>query len=453
MKIRAVLVLALCSAFSFTSLQAYSNVPPKPAAKCSKVGVTQTFNKKKYTCIKSKEKLIFNKGVPISQSSAPISPAKFSQLASAAMQDSTMQVPTVETNRPVKIVTGSASDYKNFLQAASADVFYFNGPTPLIETNGNHAGARSLVTLDNRSVYKSKAALPPWGVTFSFDIKDPQGRFVVVTSAVGNVGPGFANDASTWRLAFKRNGEAWKYQNIEGINHNSPGKKFYDLVSLGSAGSYSIQLQFTSNITFYGLGLHDSLDSISKIKNDGRLRVLLFGDSWTFPILNDDKLHSQFDGYPTILSWLTGWNIIAAGVPGQGYLAPSAGETYKDRIVRDVIPTNPAVVILTGSPNDHNPAYKFTAEQIAEEVANVIKSLKSANPNILIILATTFDGNPNDAAQYKIQAKKLNVPILDFTNNKDFDWSNKVNLVQGHPSVIGSQVLARDLLELIARIQ
>lgn len=38
---------------------------PKSGSSCSKVGVTQTFAGKKFTCIKSGKKLIWNKGVPI----------------------------------------------------------------------------------------------------------------------------------------------------------------------------------------------------------------------------------------------------------------------------------------------------------------------------------------------------------------------------------------------------
>ena len=50
---------------------AYSATQAKPGAKCTKVATTQLVNGKRFTCIKSGTKLIWNKGVAVATSSAP----------------------------------------------------------------------------------------------------------------------------------------------------------------------------------------------------------------------------------------------------------------------------------------------------------------------------------------------------------------------------------------------
>jgi hypothetical protein len=43
----------------------FSAIPPKAGSVCSKVGITKNYNGKKYTCVKSGKKLVWNKGVVI----------------------------------------------------------------------------------------------------------------------------------------------------------------------------------------------------------------------------------------------------------------------------------------------------------------------------------------------------------------------------------------------------
>jgi hypothetical protein len=49
-----------------SSIQAYSANPSKSGATCPKLGTSQTYKGKKYTCIKSGKKLVWNKGVAVS---------------------------------------------------------------------------------------------------------------------------------------------------------------------------------------------------------------------------------------------------------------------------------------------------------------------------------------------------------------------------------------------------
>ncbi len=54
----------------FTAIPSNSANPPKSGAQCAKVGLTKTYQGKKYTCIKSGKKLIWSKGVLVRQAAA-----------------------------------------------------------------------------------------------------------------------------------------------------------------------------------------------------------------------------------------------------------------------------------------------------------------------------------------------------------------------------------------------
>ena len=58
-------VIGLVVLFSISIFPAYSAAPPKAGATCSKVGLTQTYLGKKFTCIKYGKKLVWDKGIAI----------------------------------------------------------------------------------------------------------------------------------------------------------------------------------------------------------------------------------------------------------------------------------------------------------------------------------------------------------------------------------------------------
>lgn len=53
------------SFFSLTPV--YSAIPPKAGSNCTKQGITDTYKGKKYTCVKTGKKLVWNKGVMVSK--------------------------------------------------------------------------------------------------------------------------------------------------------------------------------------------------------------------------------------------------------------------------------------------------------------------------------------------------------------------------------------------------
>ena len=75
MRAKATSSLVLTLALFFSALQAYAATPPKPGAACSKVSSTQIYKGKKYTCIKSGKKLVWNKGVAVANKQPTLTPS------------------------------------------------------------------------------------------------------------------------------------------------------------------------------------------------------------------------------------------------------------------------------------------------------------------------------------------------------------------------------------------
>lgn len=67
-------VIGLVVLFSFSLFPAFSATPPKAGSVCSKQGLTKTYQGKKFTCVKSSKKLVWNKGVAIKKASPTPTP-------------------------------------------------------------------------------------------------------------------------------------------------------------------------------------------------------------------------------------------------------------------------------------------------------------------------------------------------------------------------------------------
>ena len=148
--------------------------------------------------------------------------------------------------------------------------------------------------------------------------------------------------------------------------------------------------------------------------------------------------------------------MISAGVRGQGYLQSAGNETYKDRVVRDLVPQNPSVIIFTGSSNDH----LFPDQQIADEMGRDIQALQKADPDVLIIVCSPYENGgdqkaPGQSKAMQAQAKSLGVPYIDFINLPLFDQGNngQHQLSNGHPTRLGSSHIAKQLLTAIAALK
>ena len=67
-------VIGLVVLFSISLFPAYSATPLKAGSDCSKQGITKTHQGKKFTCIKSGKKLVWNKGVVIKKTTPTLAP-------------------------------------------------------------------------------------------------------------------------------------------------------------------------------------------------------------------------------------------------------------------------------------------------------------------------------------------------------------------------------------------
>jgi hypothetical protein len=86
---KAIQITFLVSTITLFSYQANSATQAKPGSKCTKVASTQLVSGKKFTCIKSGTKLIWNKGVAVAASSSPGAPAAPASQAKPNPFDST----------------------------------------------------------------------------------------------------------------------------------------------------------------------------------------------------------------------------------------------------------------------------------------------------------------------------------------------------------------------------
>ena len=68
-------IIGLSLLLTISLIPAYSATPPKAGAACSKQGVTKTYQGKKYTCVKSGKKLVWNKGLEVKKTNHTLSPA------------------------------------------------------------------------------------------------------------------------------------------------------------------------------------------------------------------------------------------------------------------------------------------------------------------------------------------------------------------------------------------
>lgn len=455
-------VISLIILASILALPNAGAASVKSGATCTKAGMTSTVANVKFTCIKSGKKLIWNTGVAVVKPSTPTpaaTPTPKTTLntlvnsAKRALSNPESVIPIYNSGNKVTISSVGQQNLSNFVSAATKEKFTYIGPKPLVEDASNRSGAVSLITQSGKKAYQSNSALPPWGVSFNLKTTDPQGRFLVATSAVGN--NGFGNDSqSSWRLAFKEANGTWQYQSIAGTLHPTDNAKYFDQVSLGAPGTYSIKLEFQWNTTFYGVGINDDPINLTQPQEGKPLNVMVIGDSWTYPIITDSLPYAPWDGYPLVLSWLTGWNVMAAGVPGQGYLQKASGETYRERVIRDVAPQDPDVVIFTGSPNDHCQNCSFSDKEIAIEAGNDIQLLAKAYPRALVVLCSPFTPSPSQNSEMKAVAQSLGIPYIDFAKINLFTQANngQRELLNGHPTRAGGAYIAAELLKALAAL-
>ncbi len=109
MKKRLLIVLSLSLIIGFHNAP-LNAAPAKAGAKCTKVGATSTVAGKKFTCIKSGAKLVWNKGVVIKSAAKPIVPI-------APLEPVTPVTPVVPVT-PITTYAGKVSDLSAYRNVA-----------------------------------------------------------------------------------------------------------------------------------------------------------------------------------------------------------------------------------------------------------------------------------------------------------------------------------------------
>lgn len=87
---------------------------PKAGAKCTKAGITATAAGKKFTCVKSGTKLVWNKGVTIKAAPKPdVKPVEPTPTPTPTPTQTPTDTRTLETDSPGETCTRNRNSLKN----------------------------------------------------------------------------------------------------------------------------------------------------------------------------------------------------------------------------------------------------------------------------------------------------------------------------------------------------
>ena len=106
----------ICLILIFSSLPAIALAPPKAGATCLKSGLTQSFKGKKYTCVKSGNRFVWNKGTSVKKAAPPKQPTPVATArpsATPSSQPSQEGLPK-STPSPIPTPSGSANSSPTF---------------------------------------------------------------------------------------------------------------------------------------------------------------------------------------------------------------------------------------------------------------------------------------------------------------------------------------------------
>jgi len=136
----SLVISIICLALSFP---VYAAVPA-PGGKCTKVGATSISSGKKYTCIKSGNKLVWNKGISIL---SPVNPKPTTSESSSTKNllrvDSRITPATDLTNLDICKTTDKTPEY------SENGIFFRNGfPRPLQSSSGNKSAKVLVIPME-----------------------------------------------------------------------------------------------------------------------------------------------------------------------------------------------------------------------------------------------------------------------------------------------------------------
>ena len=136
----SLVVSLICIAITFP---VYA-VSPTPGGKCSKIGTTSISSGKKYTCIKSGTKVIWNKGISIVNPSIPKPTTLESSSTKNLLRVDSRITPAADlTNLDICKTTDKTPEYSD------SGIFFKNGfPRPLQSSSGNKSAKVLVIPME-----------------------------------------------------------------------------------------------------------------------------------------------------------------------------------------------------------------------------------------------------------------------------------------------------------------
>lgn len=201
-------------------------------------------------------------------------------------------------------------------------------------------------------------------ITSASGVKDPTSYCVSIIHHGSELE--FSGKGSGGTMRVKVDGE---YISLTPITFTNNGSQYRYYIPFGSVAKRRVDFE-CYNVPFGGFYTAQT-DTIIPAPIDSP-RVIIMGDSF----LGAAGYRDSFSNY---LGWPDVW---ASGVGSTGILATNNGTKYKyrERILTDVVPFNPDIVIFPGSINDNI----YTGAQIADELKYLINLVRSYIPNCLI---------------------------------------------------------------------
>ena len=187
--------------------------------------------------------------------------------------------------------------------------------------------------------------------------------------------------------------------------------------------------------------------TITKFDKTKMLPILAFtGDSVTEGSHGDGWIHA----YPKLIADSLGYDCINDGIGATGYVTNgSSGERVKiyDRLDKDVISTNPSIVVFNAGINDAGAEH---LKELNSEVQKCIDKIKQSLPNCKLIMTSPFPPRTGWTDLYKtadvIKQKALsnNISYIDMINGVTYNENSKI-LTQGFGSwITGTSIDKKD---------
>lgn len=178
---------------------------------------------------------------------------------------------------------------------------------------------------------------------------------------------------------------------VNGTGSN-PSYVVMDFTNAGALKNRTITVAYHNNDQFGGV-LVAPTESVWQPPTQDRVRVVWVGDSVDSGVSLIDATIPHQIGY--LLGWSDVWNDSTGGT---GFVSTASGAqySYPKRIVYDVIPANPDLVVVSASINDVN------APGIQAAVLSTLQQIRAGLPSVPIIVSGILPDAPNNGGSANI---------------------------------------------------